>query len=143
MGGIRRAQASDGFAHGFSFRRLALLRVAEPFRRERRHGQGHDRDRVFRALDAPSRAGRRRARQNDDARAYAELFEKIKPPLTVNLSRRGPDRRNTQTAYALALQFDLLPKRSVRAVRRLAADVHARGNHLSTDFWARRRFVLR
>ena len=41
---------------------------------------------------------------------------------------------NTQTAYALALQFDLLPEElRAEAARRLAAEVKTRG-HLTTGF---------
>ena len=41
---------------------------------------------------------------------------------------------NTQTAYALALHFDLLPEDlRAEAARRLAADVRTRG-HLTTGF---------
>ncbi len=46
--------------------------------------------------------------------------------------RLGP---NTQTAYVLALQFELLPEDlRAQAAARLAADVRRRGNHLSTGF---------
>jgi len=41
---------------------------------------------------------------------------------------------NTQTAYAVALQFDLLPEAlRAEAARRLAAEVRTRG-HLTTGF---------
>lgn len=46
--------------------------------------------------------------------------------------RLGPD---TQTAYVLALQFDLLPAdKRAEAARRLAADIRKRGMHLTTGF---------
>ena len=46
--------------------------------------------------------------------------------------RLGP---NTQTAYAIALQFDLLPpEKRAEAARRLAADVRSRDTHLTTGF---------
>ena len=42
---------------------------------------------------------------------------------------------NAQTAYVLALQFDLLsPAGQVEAARRLAADIRQRGAHLTTGF---------
>jgi alpha-L-rhamnosidase len=46
--------------------------------------------------------------------------------------RVGPD---TQTAYVLALMFDLLPEEQrPEAARRLAEDIRRRGNHISTGF---------
>jgi len=73
--------------------------------------------------------------KEDDASQYAALEEKIKAAflkefVTAN-ARISP---NTQTAYALALEFDLLPK-SLRAdaAARLAADVR-KFQHLTTGF---------
>ncbi|HWA86034.1 MAG TPA: family 78 glycoside hydrolase catalytic domain [Opitutus sp.] len=72
----------------------------------------------------------------DDARAYAALFGRIKE--AFNREFVTPDGRvgeSTQTAYALALEFGLLPAGlETEAVRRLAADVVRRGNHLTTGF---------
>jgi alpha-L-rhamnosidase len=74
--------------------------------------------------------------KEDDARRYEALWEAIKA--AFNKAYVAPDGRikgDTQTCYVLALHFDLLPedKRAV-AARRLAADIEARGGHLSTGF---------
>ncbi len=73
--------------------------------------------------------------KKEDARKYADLLVRIKKVfadefLTIN-GRLSP---NTQTAYALALGFDLLPEalRST-AARRLAEDVR-RFKHITTGF---------
>jgi len=72
----------------------------------------------------------------DDAARYDQLFADIKAAfnrefVTPN-GRIGPD---TQTAYVLALQFDLLPDGlRAEAARRLAEDVRRRDNHLTTGF---------
>jgi alpha-L-rhamnosidase len=73
-----------------------------------------------------------------DAQAaeYTALAERVRAAFNREFvapsGRIGP---NTQTAYALALAFDLLPEeRRPEAARRLAADVRRRGNHLSTGF---------
>jgi alpha-L-rhamnosidase len=70
-----------------------------------------------------------------DARYYTALADRVKQAfvrefVTAN-ARVG---ENTQTAYALALQFELLPESMrLEAVRRLAADIAAHG-HLTTGF---------
>ena len=70
-----------------------------------------------------------------DARYYTALADRVKQTfvrefVTAN-ARVG---ENTQTAYALALQFELLPESMrLEAVRRLAADIAAHG-HLTTGF---------
>ncbi len=72
----------------------------------------------------------------DEAARYDQLFEDVKAAfnrefVTPN-GRIGPD---TQTAYVLALQFDLLPDElRPQAARRLAEDVRRRDNHLTTGF---------
>ena len=73
--------------------------------------------------------------KTDDARAYEALLPKIKEAFVQEfVTASGRVGENTQTAYALALQFDLLPE-GLRgeAARRLAAEVRARG-HLTTGF---------
>jgi len=73
--------------------------------------------------------------KKDEAAEYAALLPKIKEAfLKEFVTASGRVGENTQTAYALALQFDLLPE-DLRgeAARRLAADVKARG-HLTTGF---------
>lgn len=72
----------------------------------------------------------------DDARAYRDLFEKIRSAFQREfVTSTGRVGESTQTAYVLALAFDLLPD-SLRpnAANRLAADVRAHGNHLTTGF---------
>lgn len=70
-----------------------------------------------------------------DAARYADLLAKIKQAFcreyVTNTGRVG---ENTQTAYALALQFDLLPEelRPV-AAKRLAEEIRQR-HHLTTGF---------
>lgn len=73
--------------------------------------------------------------KTDDAAKYAQHLEKIKEAFCrefVTSTARVGDA--TQTAYALALQFDLLPEatRSI-AAKRLAAEVRER-KHLTTGF---------
>jgi alpha-L-rhamnosidase len=70
-----------------------------------------------------------------DAAEYAVLFPKIKEAFRKEfVTASGRVGENTQTAYALALQFDLLPEElRAEAARRLAADVRTCG-HLTTGF---------
>jgi alpha-L-rhamnosidase len=73
-------------------------------------------------------------RVNDAAR-YAQQLDKIKNAFRKEfVTERGRVGEDTQTAYVLALEFDLLPDelRSV-AAERLARDVRTRG-HLTTGF---------
>ena len=74
-------------------------------------------------------------RKDEDAAEYASLEEKIKSAFQKEFVT--PDGRvssNTQTAYALALAFDLLPEaQRATAAARLAADVKKFG-HLTTGF---------
>lgn len=73
--------------------------------------------------------------KEEDARFYSALADRVKRAfqsefVTAN-ARVG---ENTQTAYALALEFELIPESMrLEAVRRLAADVAAHG-HLTTGF---------
>ena len=72
----------------------------------------------------------------DDARRYADLTSRIvdafRREFVTSTGRVG---ESTQTAYVLALAFNLLPD-SLRnaAAARLAGDVRAHGNHLTTGF---------
>jgi alpha-L-rhamnosidase len=73
-------------------------------------------------------------RRDDEAR-YAELLAKIKTAFQREfVTERGRVGENTQTAYVLALQFDLLPD-AVRApaAERLVRDIRER-QHLTTGF---------
>jgi alpha-L-rhamnosidase len=71
-----------------------------------------------------------------EARRYRRLFEKVRDAfLGEFMTPAGRLAYETQTAYVLALAFDLLPeKQRADAARRLADDVRARGNHLTTGF---------
>jgi alpha-L-rhamnosidase len=73
-------------------------------------------------------------KENDAAR-YADLFAKIRNAFQKEfVTERGRVGEDTQTAYVLALQFDLLPEAlRADAAERLARDVRARG-HLTTGF---------
>ena len=72
----------------------------------------------------------------DDARYYEALAAEVKSAwLREFVTRNGRVGENTQTAYALALQFDLLPEHPrLEAVRRLAADIRHHNVHLTTGF---------
>ncbi len=71
----------------------------------------------------------------DDARTYRDLFERIKAAWNREyVTASGRMSSNTQTAYALALQFHLLPESGrADAGNRLAANVRQMG-HLTTGF---------
>ena len=86
------------------------------------------------STDLLQRAAQVLGRRND-AERYAELHAKIKSAFCREfVTETGRVGEATQTAYALALQFDLLPE-SLRAVaaKRLANEVRTRG-HLTTGF---------
>jgi alpha-L-rhamnosidase len=74
--------------------------------------------------------------REEDARAYEELFVKIRDAFQHEyVTPRGRVGENTQTAYVLALSFGLLPDSlQAQAAERLAADVRAHDNHLTTGF---------
>ncbi|HEX8726161.1 MAG TPA: family 78 glycoside hydrolase catalytic domain, partial [Gemmatimonadaceae bacterium] len=67
---------------------------------------------------------------------YAELFEQERAAFDREfVTAAGRVGENTQTAYALALQFDLLPDSLVQnAGRRLVADLRLHDMHLTTGF---------
>ena len=71
-----------------------------------------------------------------DAERYATLFRDVRTAFDHEfVSATGRVGENTQTAYALAIAFDLLPDSLVPvAADRLAADVRRRGMHLTTGF---------
>ncbi len=74
--------------------------------------------------------------REEDAADYADLLEETKAAFNREfVTQTGRVSENTQTAYTLALAFDLLPE-SLRneSARRLAADVRNRDNHLTTGF---------
>ena len=74
--------------------------------------------------------------QRDEAAEYENLFDQIRAAFCQ--AYVGPDGRikgDTQCDYAMALKFDLLPVEArARAVRYLADDIAAHGNHLTTGF---------
>ncbi len=71
----------------------------------------------------------------EDAEEYATLFENIKQAFQNEyLTSSGRIMSNTQTAYLLALQFDLLPDNTEdTAVQYLVSRINER-NHLTTGF---------
>jgi alpha-L-rhamnosidase len=74
--------------------------------------------------------------KTSDARKYEDLFQQIKSAFQgAYLAPDGRIQGDTQTCYALALAFDLLPaeKRSV-AAQHLAQNVATKNGHLSTGF---------
>ncbi len=73
--------------------------------------------------------------KTEHAQQYGALFERIKAAFDREyLTAGGRLSSNTQTAYALALAFDLVPQESrPEAVRRLVEDVR-RFKHLTTGF---------
>ena len=74
--------------------------------------------------------------KTEDARFYETLANEVKEAWQREfVTRTGRVGENTQTAYALALQFDLLPEHlRLEAARRLAADVASHDTHLTTGF---------
>ena len=72
----------------------------------------------------------------EDTKRHAETFEKVKAAFHRRyITDEGVVASGTQTAYALALHFDLLPEnlRSA-AVNALVKNIKDRGTHLSTGF---------
>ncbi|MEO8620769.1 MAG: family 78 glycoside hydrolase catalytic domain, partial [bacterium] len=73
--------------------------------------------------------------KSDDARTYGDLFERIKTAWNREyVTSTGRMSSNTQTAYALGLEFHLFPEaKRADAGQRLAANVKEMG-HLTTGF---------
>ncbi len=73
--------------------------------------------------------------RSDDEARYRDLQRDVKQAFQEEfVSVRGRVGENTQTAYVLALQFDLLPEdQRAQAAERLARDVRER-KHLTTGF---------
>jgi alpha-L-rhamnosidase len=72
----------------------------------------------------------------EDAASYTDLLDKIKKAyLTEYVTPSGRLVSGTQTAYVLALQFDMLPE-SLRpqAVERLVENIRSYDDHLTTGF---------
>lgn len=72
----------------------------------------------------------------DDARKYAELFERIKQAFSAAfVAGDGRIKGDTQTVYVLALKMNLLSEDQRKlAVRHLVDNIRAHGNHLTTGF---------
>ncbi len=73
--------------------------------------------------------------KQEDARQYAELLNEIKETFRKEyITANGRIMSNTQTAYLLALQFDLFPEdMKQNAVRYLVGNINEHG-HLTTGF---------
>jgi alpha-L-rhamnosidase len=71
-----------------------------------------------------------------DAKKYADLFTAIKAAFnTAYVSNNGTIKSDTQTVYALALRFNLLPDNlRAAAASMLDAGITRHGGHLSTGF---------
>ena len=74
--------------------------------------------------------------KTDEIAVYTELLQKVKTAyLQEYVSPNGRPLSATQTAYVLALQFDLLPEHQREpAAKNLAANIVNYGNHLTTGF---------
>ena len=74
--------------------------------------------------------------KTDDVTKYTALLEQIKAAyIKENMTPNGKLISNTQTAYVLALQFDMLPESlRAQAAQRLVDNVKDYGNHLTTGF---------
>lgn len=72
----------------------------------------------------------------EEVKQYSELLNKIKAAYLVEyVTPNGKLVSNTQTAYVLALQFDMLPeKMREQAAQRLVQNVRDYGTHLTTGF---------
>ncbi|MES2827957.1 MAG: glycoside hydrolase family 78 protein [Bacteroidota bacterium] len=74
--------------------------------------------------------------KTDDIAKYGALLQNIKNAYVKEyMTPNGKLVSNTQTAYVLALQFDMLPETlRQQAAERLVANVRDYGNHLTTGF---------
>ena len=74
--------------------------------------------------------------KEDDAKKYEALFEEIKAAFNRTfVTGDGHVQGDTQTGYALALWFHLLPEEKREAAERyLVEDIQKRNTHLSTGF---------
>jgi len=74
--------------------------------------------------------------KKDDVMIYTDLYNKIKQVfINEYVTKTGRVGTNSQTAYVLALMFDLLPDNlRDKAAGYLVADIKSRRNHLSTGF---------
>jgi alpha-L-rhamnosidase len=74
--------------------------------------------------------------KKDDVATYTELLKKVKTAyLNEYVTPNGRPLSPTQTAYVLALQFDMLPENQrTQAAKNLADNIKSYGNHLTTGF---------
>jgi alpha-L-rhamnosidase len=74
--------------------------------------------------------------RSEDAERYEGLFREVRAAFQRRfVTAGGLIAAQTQTAYVLALHFDLLPDElRPKAAAELARDIERRGNHLSTGF---------
>ena len=74
--------------------------------------------------------------KKEDEAKYSRLLQQVKDKFVNEfVTPAGAIMSNTQTAYVLALQFDILPEAMrAEAARRLVALVEQYGNHISTGF---------
>lgn len=74
--------------------------------------------------------------KKEDVAAYSDLLKKVKTAyLNEYVTPNGRPVSPTQTAYVLALQFDLLPENQrEQAAKNLVANIKSYGNHLTTGF---------
>lgn len=74
--------------------------------------------------------------KTEDIQTYTTLMERTKTAFCNEyVTRSGMLASNTQTAYALALQFDLLPEgRRAEAARRLVDNIKFYNYHITTGF---------
>jgi len=74
--------------------------------------------------------------KKNDVEKYSKLLKVVKDKfLSEFVTPAGAIMSNTQTAYVLALQFDILPENSrAKAAKRLVKLVEEYGNHISTGF---------
>jgi alpha-L-rhamnosidase len=72
----------------------------------------------------------------DDEAYYTDLLAKIKKAyMGEYVTQNGLISSDTQTAYVLALEFDMLPENlRAQAAQRLVTNIGRYGNHLSTGF---------
>jgi alpha-L-rhamnosidase len=120
---------------GFHIRRLVGLRDDALGLSGSDDGEGPDRHRLLRPLDRFARPDGRVLGKTEDQARYDALLEKIKGAFVKEfVTPEGRIGENTQTAYVLALQFDLLPEALRKnAAERLADEVRER-KHLTTGF---------
>lgn len=74
--------------------------------------------------------------KTNEVRIYQQLLDHIKSAFIAEyLTANGRLASDTQTAYVLALQFDILPENlRPQAAARLVSNIKSYGNHLTTGF---------